>query len=77
MVLARAHAVHQQRFGGFQEHEVDFDGGVFEGGDAQDVAVFALEGGAGYDDARGGVGGGLLLGRGGEEGFDCFVAEQD
>lgn len=55
------------------------DGRVFERCDAQDVAVFALEGGAGEDYAAGdgggcwgGVGLGLCL-----EGCDCFVAEQD
>ena len=76
MVLARPHAVHQERLGGFQEDEVHFDRRVLERRDAQDVAVLALEGGAGYDDAVGGAAGLLSLG-GGEEGFDRFVAEQD
>ena len=51
------------------------DGRVFEGSDAQDVAVFALQGGAGEDHTIGCAG---LMGGGlGEEGFDRFVAEQD
>lgn len=55
------------------------DGGVFQRRDAQDVAVFALEGGAGDDDAGGGlreggrVGGLLFL----LQGFDGFVAQED
>lgn len=55
-----------------------FDRRVLERRDAQDVAVFALKGGAGYDDAVGGAAGLLLLLLGGgEEGFDRFIAEQD
>jgi len=54
---------------------VHVDGRVFEGSDAQDVAVFALQGGAGEDHTIGCAG---LMGGGlGEEGFDRFVAEQD
>lgn len=53
------------------------DGGVLERCDAQDVAVFALEGGAGEDHAVGSAqcAWGLVLLV--EEGGDCFVAEQD
>jgi hypothetical protein len=46
VVLPRSYAIHQQRLGSFQEHKVHADRRVLEGGDAQDVAVFALEGGA-------------------------------
>ena len=47
VVLASPHAIHKKRFRGSQENEVHSDVGVFEGSEAQDVAVFAFEGGAG------------------------------